>query len=138
MNHITGAAIGALCGLFLLAAVGGLWGGIVGASPCHRAPDFLTGAFWGALLVTHQYGLAAALGGGFAGGVASSTADREWSVDPYLSHATAIGVGGSRGRVWKIQNCGERHWIWEIELATAILNFPHPTPTLRVPTQGSS
>src|SRR5262249_16405497 len=63
--------VGALLGPVMLALLGAVWGGVERAAPCHQAPDFATGAFFGALVVTVEFWLPASIRGAIMGIVAS-------------------------------------------------------------------
>ncbi len=71
MNALKGSLIGLISGLFITTSAGAVIGGIGRAAPCGHAPDFASGAAFGAfafgVLLGPPVGLIAALAGGVVG-----------------------------------------------------------------------
>ncbi|WP_435015826.1 hypothetical protein TA3x_003379 [Tundrisphaera sp. TA3] len=75
MNAASGALVGLFAGPMFLAIIGFVLGGIGRAAPCHSAPDFMSGALFGAFGFVFILGLPAMAVGAIAGGIWGQTLD---------------------------------------------------------------
>jgi hypothetical protein len=70
--------LGAFSGLVIFPAVaaiaGFVLGGIARAAPCHEAPDFMSGGFFGVMLVADMFGIPICIAGAAVGGVLAAIA----------------------------------------------------------------
>jgi hypothetical protein len=63
MKYVVGMVTGAVLGPLLMVLAAGILGGYARAAPCHLAPDFISGAMFGASMAIDVWPYAAIIGG---------------------------------------------------------------------------
>jgi hypothetical protein len=105
---LSGSLAGLLAGPIAVAAAGSIVGGYTGMAPCHRAPDFITGAAFGTLFFCSFLGLPAIGVGFLVGGIVAGLLNR-WQPSLRMVVLATTAVAFILAMIWILWGCG---W-WE-------------------------